>query len=79
MEFPRNLELSDRECANEGDLPLTFPVTPEKNPSISAFKRLGKEDQEFKVSLDYSPTPFLSKLAETEGLRRWLSGRALAF
>jgi hypothetical protein len=46
VEFPRNLELSDRECANEGDLPLTFPVTPEKNPSISAFKRLGKEDRE---------------------------------
>lgn len=59
MEFPRNIEISDRECENEGGgVPLMFPGTREKNPSISAFKRLGKEDQEFKVSSGYSKPPF---------------------
>lgn len=79
MEFSKNLRYPIESENEDGDLPFMFPVTHKKNPLIAAFKRLGKEDQEFKVSPRDSARPFLRKLAETEGLGRGLSGRVPAF
>lgn len=73
--------MSDREWKEAGELPLMFLVTHKKNrdPAIRPLKRLAKEDQEFEVSQGYKARPCLSKQTETERLRVWLNGSALAY
>lgn len=67
VDFPKNLKISDREFENEnGELSPVFLVAQKnQDPATSAFKTLGKQDQEFEVSQGYTARPFLIKQTKT--------------